>query len=102
MNAHQQIVERKLSFHRHNDLSIDYELLRFEFEESSDDFGEVACERLAALRLQIDFVAIAKRDATKAVPLRLVLPVVTRGELFDRFRLHWQVGLFDWQCHSAG
>jgi hypothetical protein len=37
--------------------------------------------------LQIDFLPIAKGDAAKAVPFRLVLPVLARGKLLDRFGL---------------
>ena len=37
-----------------------------------DDLGEVARQRFAGFRLQLDVAAVAKGDAAKAVPLRLV------------------------------
>jgi hypothetical protein len=38
--------------------------------------------------LQINFVAIAKGDAAKTIPLRLVLPLVAGGDFVDRTRFH--------------
>ena len=39
-----------------------------------DELGKIARQRLARLRLQLDLVAVAKHQAAKAVPFRLVLP----------------------------
>ena len=57
-------------------------------EHRRDDLGEVAGERLARLRLQLDFVAVAKREAAKAVPLGLVLPPGAGRDLVHDARLH--------------
>src|SRR5205809_4727052 len=100
MNPHQEVVEREAAFDRNHDLAVDNKLLRLQLQEARHDFWKVSSQRLAALRLQVDLRAIAKSDAAEAVPLRLVLPVVTSGVLLNRLRFHRQVRLFQRQRHA--
>ena len=61
---------------------------RLEAGQHGDHFGEIAPERLARFRPEIDLVARAEREAAKAIPFRLELPAELLGQLGDELRLH--------------
>ena len=88
MEAQLQLVEDKGALHRNGQFAIENETFRGDSLERFDDVRKIAGERLARFRLQENFRAITKRDATEAVPLRLVLPFVADGNFVDGTRLH--------------
>ena len=79
MDALQQRVEGERAVVRHDDLAIEHEFLRLQRASGVDQFGKIARQRLAGFRLQLDLVAVAEDEAAKAVPFRLVLPIVATG-----------------------
>lgn len=89
VNPLQQRIERKAAAMRHGDFSIKHEALRGELRESLHHLGEISCKRLQRLRLKLNVSAIAECDTTKAVPLGLVLPVLTFGDGVHRESFHW-------------
>ena len=91
MDPLEEIVEGEDLLDRDRDLAIQHELPRRERPNGGDDLREVAGERLAGLRLQLDGFTVLERDAPEAVPLRLVLPVAAFGDLVDEKRLHRRV-----------
>jgi hypothetical protein len=99
MDALQQVVEREPSFDRHDDLAVEHELFLLQCARRVGDFGKVARQRLAGLRLNVDVVAVAEDDGAEAVPLRLELPRLAGGDLVDALRFHWRVRRLDWECH---
>ena len=54
--------------------------------------GDRPRQRLAGFGLQITLGAIAEGEAAKAVPCRLVLPAVLRGNFVCRARFHRRQG----------
>ena len=48
------------------------------------ELGEVAAQRLAVARLQVDVVAVDERDRAEAVPLGLVAPAVAGRQRLRR------------------
>ena len=67
--------------------------LRLDSADGFDELGEIARQRLAGFRLQLDLVAVAEDEAAEAVPFRLVLPFVAGGNLVHRFGFHGHEGL---------
>ena len=84
MKSQLELIERQRAVHFDDQFAIDDELLRIDRGDCLDNIGEVTRQRLTGLRLQINIAAIAKRDAAKAVPLRLVLPLVASRNFIDR------------------
>src|SRR5438477_11425650 len=101
MDAQQQVVEGQSSFHRHDDLAVDDELVRLDRAKRLDQLGEVARQRLPRLRLQLHVVAVAKDHGAETVPLRLELPPVTGRDAVDALRLHRRKGRLQRQRHFA-
>jgi hypothetical protein len=99
MNALKQRVERKRAITRDHDLAVEDERLCLELADRVDQFGIVAGERLPRFRLQLDLVAVAKCQAAKAVPLRLVLPLLAGRDVVDRQRFHRRQGGMQRQNH---
>src|SRR5689334_3580026 len=77
MYSLQQIVERQASPDRDHDLSIQYELPRLQRTQAGLHLREIARQGLPGLRLQINLIAVAERQAAESVPLGLVLPLRT-------------------------
>ena len=88
MNALEQRVEREGVAFRNHDLAVEHELLRLQLADRLGYFREIARQRLAGFRLQLDRVAVAKREAAKSVPFRLVLPLRPARDFADGHRLH--------------
>ncbi len=88
MDALQQGVEGERAVERDDDLAVEHEGLGLDAKNGLDQLGIIAGQRLARLRLQLDLVVIAKHQATKAVPFRLVLPFVAGRDLVDRQSFH--------------
>jgi hypothetical protein len=88
MDALEQGVERERPAVRHDDLAVEHEALGAQRLGGGDDLGEIAGERLAGFRLQLDLGAVAEHQAAEAVPFRLVLPLRPGRDLVDRERLH--------------
>jgi len=61
---------------RINDLAVDHVTALGEHQ-----LGEIALQRLAVARLQVDLVAVHERERAKAVPLGLVGPSLPFGQL---------------------
>ena len=62
--------------------------------------GEVAGQRLAVARLQVDLVAVDERERAEAVPLRLVDPAVALGQRLLRLRELGEDGRAERQGHA--
>ena len=97
VDALEKVVEREGLPDGDRNLAVQDEIVWRERPDSGDDFGEIAGERLAGLRLQLNGVAVLERKAAKAIPLRLVLPDRALGDLVDEKRLHRRVGRLEWQ-----
>ena len=69
--------------------------------ERRGDLGEVARQRLAVARLQLDVVAVDERDAAKAVVLGLVGPALAVRQCLARACQLGQHGRFQRQRHCA-
>src|SRR5262245_10530443 len=88
MDALQQRVEGKPAIVGTDNLAIEDELRRLQCADGLDKLRVIARQRLTGLRLQLDLVAVAEREAAEAVPFRLVLPFRSDRDLIDRQRLH--------------
>src|SRR5687768_14005499 len=102
MDSLQQIVEGQSLANRHDELAVQYEFLRLELEAGSNYIGEITSEWLAGFRLEMHRIAVAKREATKPVPLGLVLPAFSVGNLVDGTGLHRLIRRRDWQGTGFG
>jgi len=97
MESKLKFIEQKRAADRNRQLAVEHEALRRELLEGFDDVGKVTRERLAGFRLQENFSAITKRDATEPVPLRLVLPLIADGDVVDGAGFHRG----DWRFHPS-
>ena len=94
MNAHQESVEGELAVLRDDDFAIKDEVSCGEGGEIGGEFGEIAGEGLGGFGHQLDTSLIAEGEAAEAIPLGLVLPVGTDGEVGRGLGLHGGVGEF--------
>src|SRR5436190_5340591 len=99
MQPQLQFVEDERALHRDGELAIENKAFRWDSLKRFDDIREETRQRLPRFRLQENFVAVAKRNAAEAVPLRLVLPLVADGDFVDRTRLHWRQRRFKSEAH---
>src|SRR6266480_5609370 len=97
MQPQLQFVEDERALHRDRQLAIENKAFRRDSLKRFDDVREVTRQRLPRFRLQENFVAVAKRNAAKAVPLRLVLPLVAGGNGIDGTSFHRS----DWWFHAG-
>ena len=91
MDAHEQLVEGERVAFGHDELAVEHERFAPTARQRGDDLREIAVERLAGFRAQLDFVAILEGEAAKAVELGLVLPLAAGRQLGDELRLHRRV-----------
>src|SRR4051812_249969 len=84
---------------RDYELTIQHELLRLQRAHRCNHIREIARERFARFRLQLDMITIAECNAAEAIPLRLISPLVARGNCVDLLRLHWRERRTDWKAH---
>ncbi len=99
MDALEQRVERDRGAGRHDELAVEHEATRVEGPEVLDHLGEVALQRLARLRLQLDVVAVAEGETAEAVPLGLVLPLAGDRQRGHGARLHRRERRMDRKRH---
>jgi len=88
MNTLQQIIEGECPSARHDNFAIEHETLWLERSDANHQFREIAGQRLAGLRLQLDRRAIAKYQTAETVPFRLVLPVLALGNFIHGQGFH--------------
>src|SRR4051794_38818972 len=88
MNPLQQVVEREPAPTRYHDFAVEHELLCGQRFRARHHIGEIARQRLAGFRLQLDLVAIAKHETAKAVPFRLILPLRSGRNGINRGGFH--------------
>src|SRR5688572_1736028 len=100
MNPLQQRIERKPASLRNGDLAVEHEVSRLELRQCSGHFGAVTRERLQRLRLKLHLGTIAKRNAPKAVPLRLVLPLLSLRSDVHRQGFHGGKRRADFARHT--
>jgi len=100
MDAHEQLVERQRIAFGNHELAVEDEARGRQLGDRGDDLGEIALERLPALRPQMHVRRVLEREAAESVPFGLVLPRVPLGQRGDRFRLHRRVIERDRQRHS--
>ncbi len=90
MEAKLQFVEGKTATNVDDKFTVEDKFLRGQARQRDNDVREVARERLARFRLQINLLPSAKRQAAETVPFRFILPTVSRWNFFDRLRFHWR------------
>src|SRR6266540_4259857 len=88
MDALKQGIERERAIRRNHDLAVEDEGAGFQLADGFGDLRKIADERLARLRLQLDMIAVAKREAAESVPFRFVLPLRPVRDLADGQGLH--------------
>jgi hypothetical protein len=88
MNSHQQLVERKPPCERNHDLSVKNEFRGLQFRQRAGELRKIARERLARLRLQINFFTIAEGQAAEPIPLGLILPLGSHRKAGGRRGFH--------------
>jgi hypothetical protein len=91
VDALEQIVEREVALHRHDQLPVQHEAARGHRTHRRHDVGEIALQRLARLGPEGDRLAVAEDEAAEPVPLGLVLPARARRDLVHEPRLHGRV-----------
>ena len=98
MDPLQQGIERKRPIDRNDDLPIEDECRGLDAAYRVDQLREIARQRLARFRLQLDLVAVAEDEAAEAIPFRLVLPFLPGRDVVDRQGFH----RWEWrtQCRS--
>src|SRR5438552_2750796 len=101
MNTLQQIVEGEPLLHWDSDLSVQNKSLDLQFLKSFGQFGEIASEWLSGLGLQLHRRAVAEDETAEAVPLRLILPALTVGNLVHQQCLHRREWGADRQTHNT-
>ncbi len=100
MNSLEESVKGKAATGRNRDLAIEDEATRLEHGEGLDHFREIARQRLLGFGLEFDLVSIAKSNAAKAVPLRLILPLLTLGNCIHRQGFHGRQRRANFEWHT--
>src|SRR5438132_9908532 len=88
--AQLQFVEGKTATNIDDKFAVEDKFLRGQARQRDDDVWEIARERLARFRLQINVVPAAKREAAEAIPLRFILPTWADRNFINRAGLHWR------------
>jgi hypothetical protein len=90
MNPLQQRIERERTAGRDRELAVEHEFPRLERPQRRHEIGKIPRHQPARFRLDLDLCAVAERQRAKAVPLRLVLPLLADRNRIDGERLHRQ------------
>ena len=90
MEAQLQFVERKTASNIDDKFAVEDKFLGGQMCKRDNDVREIACERLAGFRLQINVLSTAKREAAKAVPFRFILPTGADRNFINRLCFHRQ------------
>ncbi len=77
MKPHLQGSERQRLAYRQHQFAIEHEALLLQREQCLDDLREITPQRLSRFRHQRNVLAIAEREAAKAIPLGFELPALT-------------------------
>src|SRR6185369_6199584 len=101
MNSLQQIVERQAALDWYYQFAVEHKLRRLQLRQRRNHFRKITRQRLPRLRLQLDVLAVAKSQTAKAIPLRLILPLVAFRDFGNQQSFHRQKRRFDWQGHDA-
>src|SRR5436305_14040744 len=72
MEAQLQFVEGKTATHINDEFAIEDKFVRDQLRKRDNDVREIASERLARFRLQINVVATPKSEAAEAIPFRFI------------------------------
>src|SRR5580698_9666853 len=91
MYAHEQVVERKPDTLISYNFSIEHKLRLRKFGKRFHNLRKIAVQRLSRLRLQLNIVTLAKCQAAKAIPFRLVKPAFAAGNIIDGLRLRGRI-----------
>ncbi len=81
-------------------LAVQDEAWRRDPQQGGHDIGEIAAERLAGFRAQLDGLAVTEGEAAEPVPFRLVLPSRALGQARRAERFHGRVGEGERQRHA--
>src|SRR2546425_8748528 len=87
VQAHLHRVEVESPAELDDDLSVERRV-RWKQRSQRAELGEIAEERTAVAAPESELAAVVLQNAAEAIPLRLVLPAVSCGQLFDELRLH--------------
>src|SRR3989442_3009671 len=87
VQAHLHRVEVESPAELDDDLSVERRV-RWKQRSQRAELGEIAEERTAVAAPQGELAAVVLQHAAEAIPLRLVLPAVSCGQLFDELCLH--------------
>src|SRR5580698_9847425 len=101
MNPLQKRVEGEIAVKGNDDFTIENETRGADGAKCGDEFGKIAREELTTFRFEVDAVAIAKRDAAEAVPLRFVMPVRARRQLGSGIGFHRRVFFGERESHRG-
>ena len=101
MKPHLQRSERQRLALGQDQLAVEHEPLLLQRAQRLDDLGEIAPERLARLRSQLDGLAIAEGEAAEAVPLGLELPALPVGNRIGQPRFHRRGFEGNRECHEG-
>ena len=88
MQSQLQRLEGQRVAYRNDEFPVQQETLRVEVAEHVDHFGKVARQRFAGFGGKGDFILLTACEAAKAVPLGLIQPTLTLGQLSGEHGLH--------------
>jgi hypothetical protein len=91
MDALQEGVEVEPPVAGDDDLPVEDDARERQRAQRGDELGKVARERLSALRLEHDALALTKGEAAEPIPLRLERPLLAGRQRVHRERLHRRV-----------
>src|SRR5579872_3318041 len=89
VNTLKKGVERELTSEFDHQLSVKKKSLFRQYGRRLSHLGKIAGEVLTRFRSHGDALSIALKQATEAVPFRLVLPLFSARDYSHRTRLHW-------------
>ena len=90
MEAKLQFVEGKTATNIDDKFAVEDKFLRGQARERDEGVREIARERLARFRLQINVFPAAKREAAEAIPFRFILPTGADRNFINRVGIHWR------------
>src|SRR5436190_19563872 len=102
MHSQQEIIEREPATDGNHDFPIDYELLRFDLVEVSNQVRKIPGQRPTRFRLEINIATVAENEAAKPVPFWFVLPLLPDRRFFHRQSLHRRQWRLQSKCHYGG
>src|SRR5690348_8322675 len=88
MNALQEQVERKALPIRNDEFAIEYKIPLGQAECLRNNFGKITAKVLTGFRSHLNDTAVTNEEASKAVPLRLILPQLPDRQTIDGAGFH--------------